>query len=227
MIATVTLTYNRLEALKRCVEGIRRGVPHQIIVVDNHSTDGTAVWLSEQTDIYTVRLPENRGVVARNYGFRIVRPEVTQVCQIDDDVVMQDGWPAVLSRPFNDPNVVATGSTGGYIGGMSQLGACYGLKEGTYVDTLTGYCWMIHKSRIEAAGYPWAEFGYDEAYGMRWHEESDLQCEIRYRTSKKLAVSEGCAVHVSLAGEVDMALHNANLDRFQSKWRGKITSEKS
>ena len=41
------LTFNELEYTKKCVESIRRHTPepHEIIFVDNGSTDGTVKWL--------------------------------------------------------------------------------------------------------------------------------------------------------------------------------------
>lgn len=61
-IATVVVTYNRLELLKRCVESLKSQTrkPDELIVVNNNSTDGTFEWLSKQNDI-TVINQENLG----------------------------------------------------------------------------------------------------------------------------------------------------------------------
>jgi GT2 family glycosyltransferase len=62
-VSVVSGTYNRLPFLKATVEGIRRELadtPHEIIVVDGGSTDGTLNWLPRQKDIITI-VQHNRG----------------------------------------------------------------------------------------------------------------------------------------------------------------------
>ena len=225
MIATVTLTFNRLESLKGCINSIRAAHVEQIIVVDNHTTDGTAEWLANQSDIFTVRLPENRGVIARNFGFNICHHAIRYVAQIDDDVVMLPNWADTMVQAIQqDPSVIATGQCGGYVGDFSGLVPRPDLPVGTYVDTLTGFVWMLDRRRIEA-GNSWACVQYDEAFGFRWHEESDLQCTLRTRTGMKLITCPRVADHHSQAGPVDWVLHNANLARLAHKWNGVIQSE--
>lgn len=65
-VVSVVVTYNRLSLLKECVEALKRQtVPVcKIIIVDNHSTDGTAEYLQgvaadERFQIIT--FPENMG----------------------------------------------------------------------------------------------------------------------------------------------------------------------
>jgi glycosyltransferase involved in cell wall biosynthesis len=231
--ATVTLTYNRLAALQRCIDSIRAtGGADMIVVVDNHSTDGTAEWLKQQTDILSVRTPENRGVIARNVGFDLLqRPiacdKIDTVVQIDDDVVMCAGWQGVLETTFADRHILATGQAGGYFGDFSSL-TSQSLQPGTPVDTLTGFCWAIHASVLTqyiGGGHMigWECVRYDEEFGMRWHEETDLQCLIRYlwqseKCHDRFVTCSPIAIHNSLAGDVDWPLHNRNLERLKSKW---------
>ena len=61
-IAAVVVTYNRLPLLQKCIEKLEgQTKPCDIFVVDNASTDGTAVWLAE-------RQSENTRLRARNTG---------------------------------------------------------------------------------------------------------------------------------------------------------------
>ena len=61
-IAAVVVTYNRLPLLQKCIEKLEgQTQPCDIFVVDNASTDGTAVWLAE-------RQSENTRLRARNTG---------------------------------------------------------------------------------------------------------------------------------------------------------------
>jgi rhamnopyranosyl-N-acetylglucosaminyl-diphospho-decaprenol beta-1,3/1,4-galactofuranosyltransferase len=57
-IAAIVVTYNRKECLETCL-GVIRGqtlIPDVIYVIDNHSTDGTATYLSEQQ--YITEIPD-------------------------------------------------------------------------------------------------------------------------------------------------------------------------
>lgn len=62
-VAAAVTTYNRLASLERCIETIRAQDrrPDEIIVVDDHSTDGTGEWLARQGDILVVHQPDNFG----------------------------------------------------------------------------------------------------------------------------------------------------------------------
>lgn len=50
-VLAVIVTYNRLQKLRKCVEAIRSSdVRPDILIVDNHSSDGTADWLVQSAD---------------------------------------------------------------------------------------------------------------------------------------------------------------------------------
>lgn len=55
-ITSVVVTFNRLALLKECIAGLRKQtVPlHEVIVVNNGSSDGTAEWLAEQQGLTVV-----------------------------------------------------------------------------------------------------------------------------------------------------------------------------
>lgn len=55
-IAAVVVTYNRLNLLKECIESLRMQTREldSIIVVNNGSTDGTAIWLDQQANLQVI-----------------------------------------------------------------------------------------------------------------------------------------------------------------------------
>jgi GT2 family glycosyltransferase len=55
------VTFNRIELLKRSVNALRGQTrpPSLILVIDNTSTDGTAAWLDEQSDLKVIRQPNS------------------------------------------------------------------------------------------------------------------------------------------------------------------------
>jgi len=73
IVSIVVPTFNRSERLRRCIDKIRRNVPHphEVIVVDGGSTDGTREWLQTQGDLRVILEAEREGAVAAfNKGFR-------------------------------------------------------------------------------------------------------------------------------------------------------------
>jgi glycosyltransferase involved in cell wall biosynthesis len=98
-------SYNRLRFLKLTIESIRRELdhcsfPHEIIVVDGGSTDGTLSWLAKQKDIILI-IQHNRGewrgkTIARrswgyfmNLGFKCAQGKY--VCMLSDDCLVVPG----------------------------------------------------------------------------------------------------------------------------------------
>ncbi|MBD5214589.1 MAG: glycosyltransferase [Bacteroidales bacterium] len=66
-VTAVIVTYNRLELLRKCISTVAAQTRKvdEIVVVDNHSTDGTAAFLADisrsHPDIHLLSLPENLG----------------------------------------------------------------------------------------------------------------------------------------------------------------------
>lgn len=103
LVSVVLGSYQRFAFLKLTMESVRRelgGTPHEIIVVDGGSTDGSIEWLGRQKDILTI-VQHNRGTwngqeVERkswgyfmNLGFRAARAKY--ICMISDDCLIVPG----------------------------------------------------------------------------------------------------------------------------------------
>ena len=102
-VSIVIGSYNRLPFLKGTIETLRTDVadiPHEIIVVDGGSTDGTIDWLTRQKDIISI-IQHNRGewqgkTIERqswgyfmNLGFKIARGKF--ICMLSDDCLVIPG----------------------------------------------------------------------------------------------------------------------------------------
>ncbi len=106
-------TFNRFDRLTRCVDNIRRSVcvPHEIIIVDGGSTDGTRDWLAAQDGLRVILEPKREGAVrAFNKGFRAATGEY--VMWLNDDAYLLPGSLeealAMLERPdLDDLGMVA------------------------------------------------------------------------------------------------------------------------
>ncbi len=90
--AVVIVTYNRLELLKECLACVcGQTIPFsRVIVVDNHSTDGTAEYLASRTDVEVIRETENLGGAGGFYDGlqRASQSPYDWVLIIDDDAMI-------------------------------------------------------------------------------------------------------------------------------------------
>jgi glycosyltransferase involved in cell wall biosynthesis len=102
-VSIVLGTYNRLSFLKLAIESIRKeteNMPHEIIVVDGGSADGTLKWLFKQKDIITI-VQHNRGtfkgktVACRSWGYFMNLgfkcAEGKYICMLSDDCLIVPG----------------------------------------------------------------------------------------------------------------------------------------
>lgn len=85
-VSVIIPTYNRLELLKKTVESARNQIfkEFEIIVVNDGSDDGTAQWLSDQSDLVVIN-QENSGIASsRNKGMLVSKGEWLAFLDHDD-----------------------------------------------------------------------------------------------------------------------------------------------
>lgn len=102
-VSVVIGSFNRGKMLKLCINNVReelKDCPHEIIVVDGGSEDGTVEWLTQQKDIITI-VQHNRGewqgkALERrswgyfmNLGFKCAQGE--WICMLSDDSLIIPG----------------------------------------------------------------------------------------------------------------------------------------
>ena len=93
MTSIIIATCNGITLTKRCLESIRRCTPeqHEIICVDNGSTDGTVDLLQSAADIELIENSVNRGMPAAiNQGLRVAAADF--IVLLNNDVVVTPGW---------------------------------------------------------------------------------------------------------------------------------------
>ncbi|MBL8750985.1 MAG: glycosyltransferase [Planctomycetes bacterium] len=108
----VTVTWNGKHHLEGLLPSLRReiaahGGDHEVIVVDNGSTDGTVAWLAaEHPWVKVVPLPENRYFVRGNKaGVEHATRDV--LVFLNNDMVVQPGFLGPLLDGLRDPKVFA------------------------------------------------------------------------------------------------------------------------
>lgn len=215
MISIVVLTHNRLGHLKSALSCIdaRTSVPHEIIVVNNGSTDGTKEFLEGRKGsmFHAIHLPDNIGVIARNSGFRFATGNY--IAQIDDDVEVLPDWDRKCLSIFdNDPIVGMVGQQGGLIKVWMDIHSHVHQSNNGYVDYLTGFFLMMRNVGIM----------YDEAFGKFWHEELDLSLQYKVEGFRLKALAGLCNHYSQRREAVDWVLHDRNLHYARQKWSDKV-----
>ncbi|MGV1003898.1 MAG: glycosyltransferase family 2 protein [Candidatus Nanopelagicales bacterium] len=106
LISAIVPTRNSIRTIRSCLESLRNqpGVRVEIIVVDNHSTDGTFEVGQELADLALQQGPERSA--QRNAGARAASGEV--ILFVDSDMVLEPGvMPAIVRRFAEDLQVGA------------------------------------------------------------------------------------------------------------------------
>jgi GT2 family glycosyltransferase len=122
LVSIVIPVFNMVEYTKMAIESIRRftSEPHEIIVVDNASTDETPQYLSEQSDLTVIRNAENLGHAGgTNVGARASRGEY--FVWLNNDAVVTVNWLTNLLRcADSDERIGLVSPVTNYIGNPQQ-----------------------------------------------------------------------------------------------------------
>ncbi|WP_029032986.1 glycosyltransferase family 2 protein [Salinimicrobium terrae] len=110
-VGVIILTYNRLSLLKitLCKVLAQTHRPHEILVVDNYSTDGTKEYLETLDTITTIYLEENTGPAGgffEGVKYFAENSSVDFVWMMDDDFFPFDSCLEILVKNTNRDTVV-------------------------------------------------------------------------------------------------------------------------
>jgi len=114
-VSFVVPVHNGAACVREALESILAqadGRPMEIIVVDDASQDDSSAVLKRLAEIWPLRIVagEGRGAAAAsNTGVRAARFPI--ICQVDQDVVLKQGWMRLLTAALEDP---AVGAAQGY-----------------------------------------------------------------------------------------------------------------
>lgn len=112
-LSIVIVTYNSLGYIAECIGSIYKYPPkddHEIIIVDNASTDGTVKFIREKyPDIQLMANPENRGfATANNQAIDASHSEYIMLINSDCEVY-KDSMDILSTYLGNNPKVAITG----------------------------------------------------------------------------------------------------------------------
>jgi len=240
LTSIIILTHNQWDQTRECLESIKRHTPepHEIIIVDNGSTDETRTRLKScigtQSNLRVVINHNNRGfATGNNQGLTLARGEY--VLLLNNDTVVTPGWlkgmQAVLQH---NPQIGIVGPMSNYVSGpqlvpdtsyrnLSELDryAMQWAAEHTMqiasVSRIVGFCLLAHRSVFNRIG------GLDERYGSGNFEDDDL-CIRAALVGYKGCIAQDVFIHHTgsqtfKGANIDYRqsiLHNWNL--FKTKW---------
>lgn len=121
----VIVSYNLSEITKQCIASIRENnleSSYDIIVVDNHSTDGITEWLCRQKGIKLICNVENKGFpYACNQGIKIAEPESDIFLLNNDTIVTPNAIFWLRMGLYYENRVGAVGSITNHAGNNQRI----------------------------------------------------------------------------------------------------------
>ncbi|NMM51977.1 glycosyltransferase family 2 protein [Paenibacillus aquistagni] len=232
----IIANYNKLDLLKQCLDSIRMHTPnpHEIIVVDNASTDGSAQFLESCSGKLRYHIHEvNRGFSgAVNTGLMMAKGRT--ICILNNDIIVTKNWLTNLLNALNsDSNIGIVGPVTNYIGGPQQIQVPYSNLQGMQVfaarhnvansslwqsvDRLVGFCYLLRRETFEAVGYM------DEGFAIGNFEDDDYIIRTRL-TGRRLVIARDCFIHhvgsqsMKALGERLQEVNDKNAAFFSAKW---------
>ena len=212
-LSVIIVSFNARADLERCLESLHAAPPaaaHEIIVVDNGSTDGSADAVRRRQGVQLIEAGANLGFArANNVGIRAGRGANILLLN-SDTIVPARAIDRLLAELDRDPGVAVVGprlvdgagraelSFGRMIGPLNEWRQKQLLRGGTvetltrqrqYPDWVSGACLLVRREDADAAG------GLDERYFM-YTEDVDFCAAIRARGRKVLFAPEVEVVHL-------------------------------
>jgi GT2 family glycosyltransferase/Flp pilus assembly protein TadD len=242
----VILTWNQLDCTKECIESIRRHTPepHEIIFVDNGSTDGTVKWLRQQVkENATYRLIENK----KNLGFAkgcnqgIEAATGDLILLINNDVVVTAQWLAGLQEVLaSAPEIGIVGPMTNNISGPQRVQkVAYegrnGLDEyaasfrGRYrhrrlpLQRIVGFCMLFRRQLVQRIGL------LDERFGSGNFEDDDFCLRAELAGFRNMVAADVFIHHHGSKSFVGNRLDYggtiiANRSLYDEKWGGVLSA---
>lgn len=240
LTSVIVLAHNQWVQTELCLQSIARHTPepHEIIVIDNGSTDETAERLRSMTEkrdnLTVVRNRGNRGFAAgNNQGIALARGEY--VLLLNNDTIVTEGWLGRMLAVFQQhPDTGIVGPMSNYVSGL-QLVPEVGYKTFDGIDDfairwaqehrgqsfpinrVVGFCLLARRAVVQRIG------GLDESYGTGNFEDDDFCLRatlagFHARIAKDVFIHHtGSQTFIHAKIDYRASLHR-NWELFKAKW---------
>ncbi|MDI6869877.1 MAG: glycosyltransferase [Bacillota bacterium] len=243
LVSIIIPTYNKWEYTAKCLTKLAentKGIPIEIIVVDNASTDGTRERLEQLSQACRVHLNDtNLGFAkASNQGARMARGKY--LLFLNNDTEPQPGWLAAMLKVVEaDPSVAIVGSKllfpDGTVqhGGVAFLYAAAAPISPVHLDyrrpaieagnhflelkAVTAACMLIRPEVF------WQVGGFDEEY-VNGYEDVDLCLKVWEAGGRIIYTPESVLIHHESVSDGRFLKTSENIELLHRRWMGRFTA---
>ncbi len=235
LVSIVVPVFNKYEYTAKCLRAIAthtRDVPHEVIVVDNASSDETERELSRRPGIRYWRNSRNLGFArGSNQGAAMATGRF--LLFLNNDTEPHPGWAsALVAEVERDPAVAIVGSKLLYPDGTIQHAGvrfAYAMwqpimpmhvhsrqpaavaSQRLELDAVTAACMLVRPEVFLAVG------GFDEGY-VNGYEDIDFCLQVRSRGRKIVFTPASVVTHHESVSEGRFDASAANTERLMARW---------
>ncbi len=207
----IILAHNQLEHTRLCLDSIRAHtpLPHELILVDNASTDGTAEYFrsfaEQHRKVIVITNRKNLGFAGgNNQGLAAARGDC--VVLLNNDTVVTEGWlERMLAALQRHPDIGIVGPMSNYVAGpqlisdvpyknLEEMPAFAAEWSRTHAGQaqetgrVVGFCLLARRSVIERIG------GLDEQFGSGNFEDDDFCLRAAF-AGFRICIAQDAFVH--------------------------------
>jgi GT2 family glycosyltransferase len=237
-ISFIIPVFNGLSFTRACLDSLKKTVDlsgHEVIVIDDLSTDGTREYLAELPDPpFRVILNETRRSYAASNNVAATVACSEFLCLLNNDVVLTPGWLEPMLRAFEQfPDAGVVGNIQRYpsTGRYDHMGFVFGdngvpwhfgknfpfrpYRGYTEWRAVTTACCLIKKSVFLEAG------GFDVQY-INGSEDVDLCLRLGRAGRRHYVANESVIFHHGSSSAGRHTFNDANEQRLLARWQGEI-----